>query len=83
MESTEQKENIFCDDFRNLEMDIYEIEKELSKSNDIKLDYENKIKVFLPRIYLQNYSKFLLMVNSEKLIAVIFVTQMRVLIGII
>ena len=46
MESTEQKENIFCDDFRNLEMDIYEIEKELSKSNDIKLDYENKIKSF-------------------------------------
>ena len=46
MENTEQKENIFCDDFRKLETDIYEVEKELSKSNDIKLDYENKIKSF-------------------------------------
>ena len=46
MENVEQKENKFCDEFRNLEMDIYEVEKELSKSNDIKLDYENKIKSF-------------------------------------
>lgn len=46
LENTEQKENNFCDDFRKLEMDIYEVEKELSKSNDIKLDYENKIKGF-------------------------------------
>jgi hypothetical protein len=46
LEVTEQKENIFCDDFRKLEMDIYDVEKELSKSNDIKLDYENKIKSF-------------------------------------
>ena len=46
LENTEQKENKFCDDFRKLEMDIYEVEKELSKSNDIKLDYENKIKGF-------------------------------------
>ena len=46
LENTEQKENNFCDDFRKLEMDIYEVEKELSKSNDIKLDYENKIKAF-------------------------------------
>ena len=46
LQTTEQKENIFCDDFRKLEMDIYDVEKELSKSNDIKLDYENKIKSF-------------------------------------
>ena len=46
LENTEQKENNFCDDFRKLEMDSYEVEKELSKSNDIKLDYENKIKGF-------------------------------------
>ena len=46
MENTEQKENNFCDEFRSLEMDIFEVEKELSKSNDIKLDYENKIKSF-------------------------------------
>jgi hypothetical protein len=46
LENTEQKENNFCDDFRKLEMDIFEVEKELSKSNDIKLDYENKIKGF-------------------------------------
>ena len=46
MESTEQKENNFCDEFIKLETDIYEVEKELSKSNDIKLDYENKIKSF-------------------------------------
>ena len=46
LEATEQKENNFCDEFRKLEMDIYDVEKELSKSNDIKLDYENKIKSF-------------------------------------
>ena len=46
LEATEQKENTFCDDFRKLEMDIYDVEKELSKSNDIKIDYENKIKSF-------------------------------------
>ena len=46
LENTEQKENNICDEFRKLETDIYEVEKELSKSNDIKLDYENKIKSF-------------------------------------
>ena len=46
MENTEQKEKKLCDEYRNLEMNIYEVEKELSKSNDIKLDYECKIKSF-------------------------------------
>ena len=46
LENIEQKETNFCDDFQKLEMKIYLVEKDLSKSNDIKLDYENKIKNF-------------------------------------
>ena len=46
MENIEQNEYNLCDEFRNLESNVYEVEKELSKSNDIKLDYENKIKSF-------------------------------------
>ena len=46
LENVEEKETNFCDDFRDLEMKIYSVEKDLSKSNDIKLDYENKIKSF-------------------------------------
>lgn len=46
IEKTEQNEQNLCDEFRNLEMNVYEVEKELSKSNDIKLDYECKIKSF-------------------------------------
>ena len=46
LEQIEQKETNFCDDFRQLEMKIYSVEKDLSKSNDIKLDYENRIKSF-------------------------------------
>ncbi len=46
LENVEQKETNFCDDFRDLEMKIYSVEKDLSISNDIKLDYENKIKSF-------------------------------------
>lgn len=46
LEDVEQEENNFCDDFRDLETKIYSVEKDLSKSNDIKLDYENKIKSF-------------------------------------
>lgn len=46
LETIEQKETNFCDDFRDLETKIYSVEKDLSKSNDIKLDYENKIKSF-------------------------------------
>jgi len=46
LESVEERETNFCDDFRELEMKIYSVEKDLSISNDIKLDYENKIKSF-------------------------------------
>ena len=46
LENVEEKEVNFCDDFRDLEMKIYSVEKDLAKSNDIKLDYENKIKSF-------------------------------------
>ena len=46
LEKTEENETNFCDDFRDLEMKIYSVEKDLSKSNDIKLNYENKIKSF-------------------------------------
>ena len=46
LENIEKKETDFCDNFRDLEMKIYSVEKNLSESNDIKLDYENKIKSF-------------------------------------
>ena len=46
LQNVEKNESEFCDDFRDLEMKIYSVEKDLSKSNDIKLDYENKIKSF-------------------------------------
>ena len=46
LENVEDQENNFCDDFKDLEMKIYSVEKDLSISNDIKLDYENKIKSF-------------------------------------
>lgn len=46
LENIEEKENNFCDEFRELEMNVYSVEKNLSKSNDIKMDYENKIKSF-------------------------------------
>lgn len=46
LENIEEKETKFCDEFRELEMNIYSVEKDLSKSNDIKMDYDNKIKSF-------------------------------------
>ena len=46
LENIENNEESFCEEFKDLEMKIYSIEKDLSKSNDIKLDYENKIKSF-------------------------------------
>ena len=46
LESIEQKETEFCNEFRDLEIKLYFAEKDISKSNDIKLDYENKIKNF-------------------------------------
>ena len=44
LENVEEKETQFCDEFRDLEIKLYFAEKELSKSNDLKIDYENKIK---------------------------------------
>lgn len=44
LENVEKKETQFCDEFRDLEIKLYFTEKELSRSNDLKLDYENKIK---------------------------------------
>ena len=43
LENIEKKETEFCDEFRDLETKLYFVQKELSKSNDLKLDYENKI----------------------------------------
>ena len=36
----------FWEEYKNLEKDIYKVEKNLSKSNDVNLDYQNKIKNF-------------------------------------
>ena len=44
LENIEEKETQFCDEFRDLEIKLYFAEKDLSKSNDLKIDYENKIK---------------------------------------
>ena len=46
LENVEQKETIFCDEFRDLEIKLYFAEKNICKSNDLKLDYENKINNF-------------------------------------
>ena len=44
LENIEEKETKFCNEFRDLEINLNYIEKETSKSNYLKLDYENKIK---------------------------------------
>jgi hypothetical protein len=44
LENIEEKETQFCDEFRDLEIKLYFAEKDISKSNDLKIDYENKIK---------------------------------------
>lgn len=44
LEDLEEKETQFCDECRDLEIKLNYIEKESSKSNNLKLDYENKIK---------------------------------------
>ena len=46
LENIEQKETEFCNEFRDLEIKLYFAEKDISKANDIKLDYENKIRNF-------------------------------------
>ena len=43
LKNIEEKETQFCDEFRDLEIKLYFVQKELCKSNDLKLEYENKI----------------------------------------
>ena len=46
LEETEKKEEEFWKEFKNLEKDIFAVEKKLSHSIDVNLDYKNKIKNF-------------------------------------
>ena len=46
LEETEKKEDGFWTEYKNLEKDIFLVEKKLSYSNDINLDYQNKLKSF-------------------------------------
>ena len=46
LENVEKEEVNFWNQYKNLEKDIYKVEKNLSKSNDVNLDYQNKIKNF-------------------------------------
>ena len=43
LENVEENETKFCNEFRDLELKLYFIEKDLSNSNNLKLDYDNKI----------------------------------------
>ena len=46
LEETEKKEEEFWKEFKNIEKDIFAVEKKLSHSIDVNLDYKNKIKNF-------------------------------------
>ena len=46
LESTEKKEEDFWKQYKNLEKDIFCVERNLSQSNDVNLEYQNKIKNF-------------------------------------
>ena len=46
LDGVEKEEVKFWNQYKNLEKDIYKVEKNLSKSNDVNLDYQNKIKNF-------------------------------------
>ena len=46
MEEVEKKEDKFWSEFKTLEKNIYSVEKNLSQSIDVNLDYQNKIKNF-------------------------------------
>ena len=46
IEETEKKEEEFWKEFKNIEKDIFAVEKKLSYSIDVNLDYNNKIKNF-------------------------------------
>jgi hypothetical protein len=46
LDEVQKDELKFWEEYKNLEKDIYKVEKNLSKSNDVNLDYQNKIKNF-------------------------------------
>ena len=46
LEETEKKDDLFWTEFKNLEKDIFKVERDLSLTSDINLDYQNKIKNF-------------------------------------
>lgn len=46
LEETEKKNDLFWTEFKNLEKDIFKVERDLSLTSDINLDYQNKIKNF-------------------------------------
>ena len=49
LKGVENEEVKFWNKYKNLEKNIYKLEKNLSKSNDVNLDYQNKIKNFAGR----------------------------------
>ena len=46
LEETEKKDDFFWTEYKNLEKDIFKVERDLSLTSDINLDYQNKIKNF-------------------------------------
>ena len=46
LEGVEKEEVKFWNQYKDLEKNIYKVEKDLAKSNDVNLDYQNKIKNF-------------------------------------
>ena len=46
LNGVENEEEKFWNKYKNLEKDIYKVEKNLSRTNDVNLDYQNKIKNF-------------------------------------
>ena len=46
LEETEKKDELFWTEYKNLEKDIFKVERDLSLTSDINLDYQNKIKNF-------------------------------------
>jgi hypothetical protein len=46
LSKTEKKDDEFWTEYKNLEKDIYKVERDLSLTSDINLEYENQIKSF-------------------------------------
>jgi hypothetical protein len=46
LEETEKKDDLFWTEYKNLEKDVFKVERDLSLTSDINLDYQNKIKNF-------------------------------------